>query len=152
MVSVVQRGKWYNSTFNIDSAIFLLVPDLDQVWLRRFRAAEERGERNAALGQIFADAQFQMEMWVIENTHPQDHIQVAVRNHSLSREIRSVMSTAETFLWRAFFFQILGVLNSNEDFDFDDGFMFEIERIPLTGDTFRRKDVSKELEFVLCLE
>ena len=25
------------------------------------------------------------------------------------------------------------MLNSNEDFDFDDGFMFEIERIPFTG-------------------
>lgn len=32
-----------------------------------------------------------------------------------------------------FFFQILRLLNSNEDFDFDDGFMFEIERIPFTG-------------------
>ena len=32
-----------------------------------------------------------------------------------------------------FFFQILGVLNSNEDFDFDDGFVSEIERVPFTG-------------------
>ena len=70
---------------------------------------------------------------MIENTHPQDHIQVSMRSHTLSREIRSVMSTAEAFSWRAFFFQILGVLNSNEDFDFDDGFIFEIERIPFTG-------------------
>ena len=104
MVSVVQRGRRHNCTFNIDSVIFELLPDLDGVWVRRFRAAEERGERNAALGQIFADAQFQLEMWVIENTHPQDHIQVSMRSHSLSREIRSVMSTAETFSWRPFFF------------------------------------------------
>ena len=105
MVSVVQRGRRHNATFNIDSVTFQLRPELDDVWLLRFRAAEERGERNAALGQIFADAQFQLEMWVIENTHPQDHIQVSMRSHSLSREIRSVMSTAETFSWRAFFFK-----------------------------------------------
>ena len=74
-----------------------------------------------------------MEMWVIDNTHPQDHIQVSMRSTRLSREIRSVMSTAEAFSWRAFFLQILGLLNSNEDFDFDDGFMFQIERIPFTG-------------------
>ena len=108
MVSVVQRGIRHNSIFNVDSVIFELVPDLDGVWLRRFRAAEERGERNAALGQIFADARFQLEMWVIENTHPQDHIQVCMRSHTLSREIRSVMSTAETFSWRAFFFKFSG--------------------------------------------
>ena len=147
MVSVVERGRRHNPVFNVDSAIFELVPDLDEVWLRRFRAAEERGERNAALGQIFADAQFQMEMWIIENTHPQDYIQVSMRSNSLSREIRSTMSTAETFSWRAFFFQILGVLNSNEDFDFDDGFLFQIERIPFTGGAGRtvRENMRKAL-------
>ena len=133
MVSVVESGRRYNSVFNIESVLFELIPELDEVWLARYNAAEERGERNAALGQIFADAQFQMEMWVIENTHPQDYIQVSMRSNSLSREIRSTLSTAETFSWRAFFFQILGVLNSNEDFEFDDGFMFQIERIPFTG-------------------
>ena len=91
MVSAVERGRRHNRVFNVDAVIFELIPDLDEVWLRRFRAAEERGERNAALGQIFADAQFQMEMWIIENTHPQDHIQVSMRSNSLSREIRSTM-------------------------------------------------------------
>ena len=33
--------------------MFELVPALDEVWLARYRAAEERGERFAALGQIF---------------------------------------------------------------------------------------------------
>ena len=62
MVSVVHRGRRYNSMFNVDSVTFELSPELDEVWLQRFRAAEERGERNAALGQIFADVQFQLEM------------------------------------------------------------------------------------------
>ena len=98
--------------------IFQVLPDLDEVWLRRFRAAEERGERNAALGQIFADAQFQLEMWVIENTHPQDHIQLSMRSHSLSLEIRSVMSIVETFSWRAFFF------SNSRSFKLKRGFRF----------------------------
>ena len=133
MATVRRVGTRRNNVFDIDSVIFEINPDIDQDDLARYQAARDRNARHAAMGFLFAGILVQIRLWIEDNTNPQDHVQISMFSRDLQREIKTPLSRADAVSYQGFFGQIQNVLNSNENFDFENGLIFQVERVPFVG-------------------
>lgn len=133
MATVRRVGTRRNNVFDIDAMIFEINPDIDHEDLARYHAARDRNARHAAMGFLFAGILVQIRLWIEDNTNPQDHVQISIFSRDLQREIKTPLSRADAVSYQGFFAQIQNVLNSNENFDFENGLVFQVERVPFVG-------------------
>lgn len=155
---IVSRQR--NAIFDIESTTWQVLPYMEDSSsiLHRIRHEPNRDLRMEIMLDLLGTLIIQLTTWLRTNTNPNDHIQVSMHSRSLDREVQAALMTVEQFGDGSFFFeQIMNVLNSNEQFEFDDSLYFTIERIPFTGggtnknmsDKIRKKMYTNLKEFAL---
>lgn len=125
-----------NTVFDIESTTWQLQPFLDDLTpaLNRSTTETDRDARMNIMLDILGSLIIQLITWLRRHTNPNDYIQVSMHSRTLNREVMATLMTVEQFdNGSSFFEQILNVLNSNEQFQFDESVHFTIEVIPFTG-------------------
>lgn len=128
MARIEQRSTRLNEIFNIESTTFVLVPEVNAHELQRFREAADEESRYDAFGAVFASI-FTSLLDFLSQFDGRDWIQVSFRSDALEADIRSAVMLVNNFDANNFFQQIQAVLQSNQQFDFDDGLRLIVERI-----------------------
>lgn len=125
-----------NTVFDIESTTWQLQPFLDDLTpaLNRSTTETDRDARMNIMLDILGSLIIQLITWLRRHTNPNDYIQVSMHSRTLNREVMATLMAVEQFdNGSSFFEQILNVLNSNEQFQFDESVHFTIEVIPFTG-------------------
>lgn len=132
-VRLVSRQR--NRQFNIESTTWQIQPELfEGPDLRGFRNAVDADSLTEARNNIIVSLFMQLHRWISLNTDPRDFLQVTMNSSFLHRSVQSTLMTVQDFGYgEVFFDQVVGVLNSNEQFDFDESLTFTIEVVPFAG-------------------